>query len=57
MLLRSVLGGHRARSDEHAVVTTEESMHIEPSDPMACVEDINEHCRWFEHWTLGGESR
>lgn len=51
MMLLGVLDSHQTRSYEQAVEVMEALLHIEPNEPMAYVEDINEHYRWPKGWS------
>jgi alpha-galactosidase len=50
MLLWSVLEYHQTHNYDQAVEVLEALMHMEPNEPMAYVEDINEHYDWPENW-------
>ena len=50
MLLYGVLQSHQTRSYDQAVEVMEALMHMEPSEPMAYLEDINEHYQWPDIW-------
>jgi alpha-galactosidase len=50
MLLWSILDNHQTRTYDQAVEVLEALMHMEPNEPMAYVEDINEHYDWPENW-------
>ncbi len=52
MLLYGILQSHQTRSYDQAVETLEAIMHIEPNEPMAYIEDINDHYAWPETWDL-----
>ena len=51
MMLFGVLDSHQTRSYEQAVEVMEALLHIEPNEPMAYIEDINEHYRWPQGWS------
>jgi alpha-galactosidase len=50
MLLYGILESHQTRSYEQAVEVLEALMHIEPNEPMAYVEDINDHYKFPKNW-------
>ena len=50
MLLFGILESHQTPSYEHAVEMLEALLAMEPNEPMAYVEDINEHYKWPENW-------
>ena len=50
IMLSSILESHQTRSYDQAVDVLDALLHIEPNEPMAYVEDINEHYRWPEKW-------
>lgn len=50
MLLWGILQSHHTRSYQQGVEVLEAIMHMEPNEPMAYVEDINEHYRWPKLW-------
>ena len=50
MMLYGVLDSHQTRSYEQATEMMEALLHIEPNEPMAHIEEINEHYRWPENW-------
>ena len=51
MMLYGVLASHQTRSYEQAQEVMAALLNIEPNEPMACVEDINEHYQWPERWS------
>jgi alpha-galactosidase/6-phospho-beta-glucosidase family protein len=50
MMLHGVLRSPETRSYEQAVETLEAMFDIEPSEPMAHLEDIREHYSWPKNW-------
>lgn len=50
MMLHGVLEAKETKSYEHGVEVLEALFNIEPNEPMAHVEDINEHFSWPENW-------
>ncbi len=50
MMLFGILESHQTRSYDQAVEMLDALLHIEPSEPMAHVEDINDHYRWPDRW-------
>ena len=50
MLLHSILDNHQTGSYDQAVDVLEALLNIEPNEPMAYIEDINEHYKWPEIW-------
>lgn len=50
MMLWGVLESHQTRSYDQAMEVLDALLHIEPNEPMAYVEDINEHYRWPKNW-------
>ena len=50
MLLYGILESQQARSYDHALETLEALLGMEPSEPMAYVEDVNEHYAWPRNW-------
>jgi alpha-galactosidase len=46
MMLFGVLENHQTRSYEQALEVMDALLHIEPNEPMAHVQDINEHYGW-----------
>lgn len=53
MLLFGILESHQTRSYDQAVDTLEAILAMEPNEPMAYVEDVNEHYKWPKNWNLG----
>ena len=50
MLLYGILDNHQTRSYDQAVEMLEVMLAIEPNEPMAYVEDINQHYKWPNNW-------
>ena len=50
MMLYGILNSHQTRSYEQAVEMLDAMMHIEPNEPMAHIEDINDHYKWPVNW-------
>ena len=50
MLLYGILESHQTRSYDQAVEVLEALFAIEANEPMAYVEDINEHYKWPDRW-------
>ena len=50
MMLFGILDTHQTRSYDQATEALDALLHIEPNEPMAYVEEINEHYRWPENW-------
>jgi len=50
ILLWSVLDSHQTRSYDQAVDVMEAILHMPPNEPMAYVQDINEHFEWPDGW-------
>jgi alpha-galactosidase len=50
MLLYGILGSHQTRSYNQAVEVLEALLAIEPNEPMAYIEDINERYKWPSNW-------
>jgi len=46
MMLYGILDSHQTRSYDQAMEVLDALLHIEPNEPMAYIEDINEHYRW-----------
>jgi alpha-galactosidase len=53
MLLHGILDSHQTRSYDQAVELLEALLAMEPNEPMAYVEDINEHYKWPGNWGKG----
>ena len=49
-LLMGILNSHQTKSYDQAVAVLDALMNIEPSEPMAYIEDINDHFSWPEGW-------
>jgi len=52
MMLYGILQSHQTRSFEQAQATLEALFAIEPNEPMAYIEDINDHYHWPKNWYL-----
>jgi len=50
MLLYSILDSHQTRSYNQAVEVLDALMTMEANEPMAYLEDINEHYKWPKNW-------
>ena len=50
MLLYSILDNHQTGSYDQATEMLEALLNIEPNEPMAYIEDINEHYKWPGIW-------
>ena len=50
MMLFGVLESHQTRSYEQAQEMLDALLHIEPNEPMAHIEDINDHYKWPVNW-------
>lgn len=57
MLLYGVLGSHQTRSYDQAVEVLDALLHIEPSQAMAHVQDIDKHYCWPKNWPAGSPGR
>ena len=55
MLLYGILEHHSTRSYDQAVRMLDALLSMEPTEPMAYIEDVNDHYAWPENWHLGGE--
>jgi len=53
MLLWGILDSHQTRSYDQAVQVLEALLVMEPNEPMAYVEDVNEHYQWPDNWEMG----
>ena len=56
MLLFGILENHPTRTYDQAVEMLEALLSMEPNEPVACVEDVNEHYDWPSNWKLGPSS-
>ena len=54
MLLFGILENHQTGSYDQAEKALEALLNIEPNEPMAYVEDVNEHYKWPDTWRLVG---
>jgi len=50
MLLYGILDSHQTRSCDQAMEMLEALLAMEPNEPMAYLEDINEHYQWPSNW-------
>ena len=50
MLLYGILDSHQTRSYDQAVEMLEALLAMEPNEPMAYIEDINDHYKWPGNW-------
>jgi alpha-galactosidase len=50
MLLYGILDSHQTRSYDQAAEVLEALLAMEPNEPMAYIEDINEHYEWPSNW-------
>ena len=50
MLLFGVLQSHQTRSYDQAMEVMEALLNIEPNEPMAYIEDVNDHYKWPKIW-------
>ena len=50
MMLFGVLDSHQTRSYDQALKVLDALFNIEPNEPMAHVEAINDHYRWPKNW-------
>ena len=50
MLLHGILENHETRSYDQATAVLEALLAMEPNEPMAHVEEINEHYQWPKNW-------
>ena len=50
MMLYGILESHQTRSYDQAVEVLDALLKIEPGEPMAHIEDINDHYRWPDNW-------
>jgi len=50
MLLYGILESHQTRSYDQAVEMLEALLAMEPNEPMAYIEDINDHYKWPGNW-------
>ncbi|MFA6108317.1 MAG: alpha-glucosidase/alpha-galactosidase [Candidatus Latescibacterota bacterium] len=50
ILLWSVLESHQTRSYDQAMGVMEAILQMAPNEPMACVQEINQHFKWPENW-------
>jgi len=50
MMLLGVLDSHQTRSYEQAMEVIDALLNIEPNEPMAYIENINDHYKWPKNW-------
>ena len=50
MMLFGILDTHQTHSYDQATKVLDALLHIEPNEPMAYIEEINEHYQWPENW-------
>ena len=50
MLLFGILQSHQTRSYDQAMEVLEALLKIEPNEPMAYIEDVNDHYKWPKNW-------
>lgn len=50
MLLFGVLQSHQTGSYDQAMEVMEALLNIEPNEPMAYIEDVNDHYKWPKNW-------
>lgn len=50
ILLYGILDSHQTRSYDQAMEVMEALLNIEPSEPMAYIEDVNDHYKWPKNW-------
>jgi len=50
MLLFGVLQSHQTRSYDQAMEVMDALLNIEPNEPMAYIEDVNDHYKWPKIW-------
>jgi alpha-galactosidase len=50
MMLLGVLDSHQTRSYEQAMEVMDALLNIEPNEPMAHIEDVNDHYSWPKNW-------
>ena len=50
ILLFGILESHQTRSYDQAVEMLEALLAIEPNEPMAYIEDVNDHYKWPKNW-------
>jgi alpha-galactosidase len=53
MLLYGILEHHSTRSYDQATEVLEALLDMEPSEPMAYIEDVHDHYAWPATWNLG----
>jgi alpha-galactosidase len=50
MLLYGILDNHQTRTYDQAVEMLEALLSMEPNEPMAYLEDVNDHYKWPDNW-------
>ncbi|MEM7029104.1 MAG: alpha-glucosidase/alpha-galactosidase [Chloroflexota bacterium] len=55
MMLYGVLQSHQTRDYDQAVKAVDTLFNIEANEPMAHIENINDHYQWPKNWHLPGE--
>jgi alpha-galactosidase len=50
MLLYGILENHQTRTYDQAVEMLEALLNMEPNEPMAYIEDVNDHYSWPSNW-------
>jgi len=50
MLLYSILNSHQTKSYDQALEVLDALLNIEPNEPMAYIEDVNEHYKFPKNW-------
>jgi len=50
MLLYGILNSHQTGSYDQAMEVMEALLNIEPNEPMAYIEDVNDHYKWPKNW-------
>jgi len=50
MLLYGILDNHQTRTYDQAIEMLEALLNIEPNEPMAYIENVNEHYSWPSNW-------
>jgi alpha-galactosidase len=55
MLLFGILETHQTQTYDQAVDMLDALLAMEPNEPMAYIEDVNEHYSWPDNWHLGSK--
>jgi alpha-galactosidase len=50
MLLYGILDNHQTRTYDQAIELLEALLSMEPNEPMAYIEDVNDHYKWPGNW-------